>query len=649
MPKPTLPSFRRDGFLKNIGIALLILLVVLSIVGIYGRPLQTTEDVSITRIVDEIQANNVDSITVKQDEVDVKIKNSDTELITQKETDASITDTLHNLGITDNQLKNLNLTFERPSGLSYWMNSLLPILLPFLLLGGFLWFMMRSAQSASNRAMTFGQTTQRPVEQKDGKKRVTFKDVAGNLEAKHELEEVVEFLKTPKKFLRLGARIPKGVLLIGPPGTGKTLIARAVAGETGVPFFSISGSDFVEMFVGVGASRVRDLFRKVKHRSPAILFIDELDAVGRQRGTGLGGGHDEREQTLNQILVEMDGFEQNDNVIVLAATNRPDVLDPALLRPGRFDRQVTMELPDIREREEIMKIHSRHVPLADDSNLRNIAERTPGFSGADLANLINEAAIFAARHNRNQVLQSDMTESIEKVMLGPERRSRVFSDHEKKVTAYHEAGHAVVAYYMPHTDPVRKISIISRGHAGGYTLKLPEQDRHLHTKTEFIGELATLMGGFTAEQKTFQDITTGASNDLSKATALARRIVTEWGMSDLGPITFGHKDEFVFLGRDLHESRNYSEDTATKIDAAISKFISQACDQAAEILNKYSEKLELIAQTLIKQETIEQVEFAELMSGQPAVSPVSDDSNQSPPGEKTASPAVSTQPSGAAA
>lgn len=606
--------FGRDALLKNIGLALLILLIVLTVVGLYGRPLTaTSQQVSLTQVVDQIKSGNVESINVNQSELEIKLKGADKILKTQKEDNTSITETLKNLGVTEQQLQPIELNVDQPSGLSYWLGALLPVLLPFLLLGGFLWFMMRSAQSASNRAMSFGQTSQRPVEQDDKKHRTTFKDVAGNVEAKQELEEVVEFLRLPKKFQRLGARIPKGVLLVGPPGTGKTLVARAVAGEAKVPFFSISGSDFVEMFVGVGASRVRDLFRKVKRHSPAILFVDELDAVGRQRGAGLGGGHDEREQTLNQILVEMDGFEQNDNVIVLAATNRPDVLDPALLRPGRFDRQVVMELPDIKEREAIMQIHSNKVPLADDVELRQVAERTPGFSGADLANLINEAAILAARDDRNSVTQDDILSSIEKVMLGPEKRSRVLSDHEKEVTAYHEAGHAVVTYCTPHSDPVRKISIISRGHAGGYTLKLPEHDKRLHTRSEFFGELAALMGGYVAELHKFKELTTGASNDLMKATQLARRIVTEWGMSELGPVTFGHKEEYVFLGRELHESRTYSESTATKIDEQIARLITTAQRKAEEILRSFNDRFELVAQTLLQQETIEQQQFADIM------------------------------------
>lgn len=600
--------------LKNIGIALLVLLTVVSLVGVYSRPLDNREEVSLTRIAQEIEAGTVATLEVNQEELNVVLKESRTHLIAQKEDNVSVTETLRNLGVSEDKLRAITLDVKKPSGLGFWLANLLPILLPFVLLGGFLYFMMRSAQSASNRAMSFGQMPTRQVEPDKIRQKTTFKDVAGNQEAKHELEEVVEFLKHPKKFQRLGARIPKGVLLVGLPGTGKTLIARAVAGEANVPFFSISGSDFVEMFVGVGASRVRDLFRKVKRHAPAILFIDELDAVGRHRGAGLGGGHDEREQTLNQILVEMDGFEQNENVIVLAATNRPDVLDPALLRPGRFDRQVVLELPDIREREEILNIHVRNVPLGPQVNLREIAERTPGFSGADLANLINEAAILASRRDRDHVPQPDIEESIEKVLLGPEKRSKVLSPREKKITAYHEAGHAVVAYYMPHTDTVRKISIVSRGFAGGYTLKLPEHDKRLHTRAEFAGELATLMGGYIAELFKFKELTTGASNDLSKATKLARRIVTEFGMSELGPATFGQKEEYVFLGKELHEARDYSEATAAKIDEQIVKILDEARINATAILEEHSDKLELVAQTLIERETLDQAGFRQLMT-----------------------------------
>lgn len=617
---PRLP-LRRPSLARNLGLALLAILLVLTIIGLYSQPLEHSESASLSRVAQEIVAGNVAKLEVEQEELTVTLKSDGRMLVAQKEAGTSVTETLRNLGVTEEQFKGVELGVNKPSSLSYWLGALLPVLLPFILLGGFLWFMMRSAQNVGSRAMSFGQVSTRPLHPDQKKRPTTFADVAGNEEAKRELQEIVEFLKFPKKFQKMGARIPKGVLLVGPPGTGKTLMARAVAGEARVPFFSISGSEFVEMFVGVGASRVRDIFRKVKQNAPAILFVDELDAVGRQRGAGLGGGHDEREQTLNQILVEMDGFEQTDNVIVLAATNRPDVLDPALLRPGRFDRHVTMELPDIKEREAIMKIHSRVVPMASTVNLRNIAERTPGFSGADLANLINEAAILAARNNQDSVQQANLEESIEKVLLGPERRSKVFSEKEKKITAYHEAGHAVAAYFSPEADPVRKISIVSRGHAGGYTLKLPEEDRHLHTRTGFLSELVTLMGGYTAELLTFKELTTGASNDLRKATNLARRIVTDFGMSKLGPVTFGHKEEYVFLGKELHEAKNYSEDTAAKIDAHISDLINTAQKQAEKILSEHNDKLELIAQTLLKKETIGQAEFAALMRGESLPSP----------------------------
>lgn len=609
-----LPLFNRNSMMKNIGTAILLIAIVLTIVQLYSTPLQKEEEVSLSRIVQEINSGKVVSMVVDQDSIIATLTDENAaKLITQREDGASFTETLNNLGVSEEKLNSIELTVKKPSGFGFWISTLIPLLLPFLLLGAFLWFMMRSAQNVGNRAMSFGQMTTNAVDPSKTRKKTTFNDVAGNEEAKNELLEVVDFLKHPKKFQKMGARVPKGVLLVGPPGTGKTLMARAVAGEANVPFYSISGSEFVEMFVGVGASRVRDIFRRVKRHSPAILFVDELDAVGRHRGAGLGGGHDEREQTLNQILVEMDGFEQTDNVIVLSATNRPDVLDPALLRPGRFDRQVVMELPDIKEREAILKIHSVNVPLTAKVNLRNIAERTPGFSGADLANLINEAAILATRHDQKQVEQMDLENSIEKVLLGPEKRSKVFSKKEKEITAYHEAGHAIVAYYTPDSDPIRKISIISRGLAGGYTLKLPEHDKHLHTRTGFFSELATLMGGYVAEIFKFKELTTGASSDLSKATKLAHRIVTEFGMSELGPITFGHKEEYVFLGKDLHESRNYSETTANKIDEQVSKILLKAEETAKSILQKHTDKLEHIAQTLLQKETIGQAEFASLM------------------------------------
>jgi cell division protease FtsH len=461
--------------------------------------------------------------------------------------------------------------------------------------------------------MMFGQSQAKEFGA-DTKDKVTFKDVAGVKEAKEELKEVVEFLRHPRKFLELGARIPKGVLLLGGPGTGKTLLARAVAGEAQVPFFHISGSEFVEMFVGVGASRVRDLFKKAKKNSPCIVFVDEIDAVGRKRGAGLGGSHDEREQTLNQILVEMDGFDPNTNIIVMAATNRPDVLDPALLRPGRFDRQVVLDNPDIGDREAILKVHARKKPLAKDVSLRKVAERTPGFSGADLENLLNEGAILAARRNKKIVEMEDLLESIEKVMLGPERKSQVLNEKEKKITAYHEAGHAVVAHFLPNTDPVQKVSIIARGRAGGYTLKLPTEDKHMHTKTEYIEEIAVLLGGFLTEKEIFGEVTTGATSDLRRATRIARRLITDYGMSDeLGPRTFGEKEEMIFLGREIHEQKDYSEKIAAQIDKESSGFIDKARHMAKKVIIDQRQTLEKIVEELLKHETIEQERFNELM------------------------------------
>ncbi|MDP2933525.1 MAG: ATP-dependent zinc metalloprotease FtsH, partial [bacterium] len=491
----------------------------------------------------------------------------------------------------------------------------LPFLLPLILISVVAYFFMRQVAGANSRAMSFGQSSAKLAGAGGLKKKVTFADVAGLREAKEELLEIVEFLRYPQKFLSLGARFPKGVLLLGAPGCGKTLLARAVAGEANVPFFHMSGSEFVEMFVGVGAARVRDLFVKAKRHSPSIVFVDEIDAVGRQRGAGLGGGHDEREQTLNQILVEMDGFENETNVIVMAATNRPDVLDPALLRPGRFDRQVVIDPPDINDREAILKIHARNKPLGKDVNIRTIAERTPGFSGADLENLVNEAAILVARRNKKAMSQDELYQSIEKVMLGPERKSNILSKREKEIAANHEAGHALVATMLPNADPVHKISIISRGRAAGYTIKLPTEDRHLHSKSEFLDDIAVSMGGLVAEKLVFNEMTTGASNDLRVATELARKMVTVYGMSDkLGPMTFGDHHEMVFLGREISEQRNYSEKVAMKIDEEVRQIIDGAFEVATGIIGKFKHKLTEIAGKLIEQETIEREEFDKMMA-----------------------------------
>jgi cell division protease FtsH len=497
-----------------------------------------------------------------------------------------------------------------------WISLLVTAFLPILLIGALLFFMFRQAQGTNNQAMSFGKSRARMF--LGNKTVVTFHDVAGVDEAKTELQEVVEFLKYPEKFNQLGARIPRGVLLVGPPGTGKTLLARAVAGEAGVPFFSISGSEFVEMFVGVGASRVRDLFDQAKRNSPCIVFVDEIDAVGRQRGAGLGGSHDEREQTLNQILVEMDGFDTNTNVIVVAATNRPDVLDPALLRPGRFDRQVILDRPDMKGRLEILKVHIKGKPLDKQVDLQFIARQSPGFSGADLANLVNEAAILAARRNKKVISTPEFGEALERVVAGPERKSRVISDAEKAIIAYHEGGHAVVQRILPKADPVAKVSIISRGMALGYTMGLPTEDRYLQSKSEFEDKIAAMLGGNASEKLIFGDTTTGSSNDIEKATNVARRMVTEFGMSDkLGPLAFGKRDELVFLGREIGEQRNYSDDVAKQIDEEVRAIIDRCYARAMDVLVRYKDRLVELAERLVSEETIEQEDFEKLFADLP--------------------------------
>ncbi|MBZ4655413.1 MAG: ATP-dependent metalloprotease ftsh [Peptococcaceae bacterium] len=507
--------------------------------------------------------------------------------------------------------KDILFTHE-PAPKPPWWTNLLSTLLPILLLVGVMFFMMQQTQGGGSRVMQFGKSRARL--HTDDKKRVTFADVAGADEVKEELEEVVEFLKHPKKFTELGAKIPKGVLLFGPPGTGKTLLARAVAGEAGVPFFTISGSDFVEMFVGVGASRVRDLFDQAKKNAPCIVFIDEIDAVGRQRGAGLGGGHDEREQTLNQLLVEMDGFNVNEGIIIIAATNRPDILDPALLRPGRFDRQIVVDIPDVKGRKEILGVHARGKPLAEDVTLDVLARRTPGFTGADLANLFNEAALLAARRNKRRIGMEELEDSIERVIAGPEKKARTISEFEKKLVSYHEAGHALVAELLPHTDPLHKVSIIPRGRAGGYTLLLPKEDRHYMTKSQLLNQVTMLLGGRMAEKLVLNEISTGAQNDLERATDLVRKMITEYGMSDeLGPLTFGRKQEQVFLGRDIARDRNYSEAVAYSIDKEVRRIVDECYKEAERMLKDHIDVLHLIAQTLMEKETIEADEFAALI------------------------------------
>jgi cell division protease FtsH len=494
------------------------------------------------------------------------------------------------------------LEYKDASGNKFWTEILLSVI-PFLLIVGFLVLMMRSVAGANKTAMSFGTSNARTYDR--GKAKVTFADMAGAESAKQELVEVVDFLKNPKKYLKMGAKIPKGVLLVGPPGTGKTLLARAVAGEASVPFFSISGSEFVEMFVGVGASRVRDLFKKARKNAPCIIFVDEIDAVGRHRGAGLGGGHDEREQTLNQILSEMDGFETGTNVIVIAATNRPDVLDPALLRPGRFDRRVTVDMPDIKERLEILKVHARNKPLAKEVDMDKVARHTPGFAGADLENLLNESAILAARHNKTKIVQSDLQDSLEKVIMGPERKSRVLSDKDRKITAFHEVGHALVGYLLPNCDPVHKISIVSRGQALGVTWFLPERDEVLRSKSKFLDEIASLLGGYAAEMIVFDEMTTGASSDLDRASKMARAMVTRYGMGVMGPVVFGEHHGNVFLGKDLVHERNYSEATAKLIDDEVHKIISEQLKVAVSLLNKHRKKLDEVSAELLEKEVID--------------------------------------------
>jgi cell division protease FtsH len=514
----------------------------------------------------------------------------------------------------------IEIRAQQPSSLNAWL-GIIGSFIPVLFFGGLLLFMMRQAQGSNNQALSFGKSRARMFT--GNRPTVTFQDVAGVEEAKQELAEVVEFLKYPEKFAALGARIPRGVLLIGSPGTGKTLLARAVAGEAGVPFFSISGSEFVEMFVGVGASRVRDLFDQAKRNAPCIVFVDEIDAVGRQRGAGLGGSHDEREQTLNQILVEMDGFDTNTNVIVVAATNRPDVLDPALLRPGRFDRQVILDRPDIRGRRAVLDVHAKGKPLDKDVSLDTLAKQTPGFSGADLMNLLNEAAILAARRNKKTVSMSECEEAIDRVVAGPERKSRIITEKEKIITAYHEVGHALVAKMLPNLDPVHKITIIARGMMGGYTQLLPTEDRYLYTRSHFEDTLAWSLGGHAAEQIVFGEMTTGAQNDIERATKLARKMVMEYGMSEkLGPLQFGHKEEMIFLGRDLGEQRNYSEAVAEEIDREVRRLITEAYDKAMDILKRYRDKLDEISLRLVKDETIDGSTFDELLGISP-MEPVS--------------------------
>ncbi|MFM7088354.1 MAG: ATP-dependent zinc metalloprotease FtsH [Candidatus Paceibacterota bacterium] len=566
--------------------------------------------IPISEVAKSVSSGEVQTILVEGQKLTLTMTNGSIQEA-KKEPEASLSETLANYGVTKESLANVKIEIKNEAGFGFWLGSILPFALPILFIILFFWYLSRSAKGAGMQAFSFGQSKARIIDPDDKNNRVTFKDVAGCKEAKEELKEIVDFLKSPKKFLDIGARIPKGVILTGSPGTGKTLLARAVAGEASVPFFHLSGSEFVEMFVGVGASRVRDLFKMAKRAAPAIIFVDEIDAIGRTRGGGYGGGNDEREQTLNQILVEMDGFEPNDKVIVMAATNRPDVLDPALVRPGRFDRKVILDVPDRSDRESILGIHAAKKPLAEDVNLKLIAERTPGFSGADLYSVMNEGAILAARENRKKVAQFDLIRAIEKVMLGPERKSHLLTEAEKKITAYHEAGHALVASVLPYADPVHKVSIVSRGSAGGYTLKLPLEDRKLQSKKEFLDDIAMSLGGYVAEQMIFGDVTTGPSSDLQVSSNLARAMVTRWGMSDaIGPIALAESAKNVWSDG---ATKEISEALAEKVDAEVSSIIKHALKVAEEVLTTHRKTLDAIADKLMEVETLEQEEYEKII------------------------------------
>jgi cell division protease FtsH len=604
---------------KNSFVYLLIIISVLAIFFTFSQAPTGTKDIPVSQVIQmakdkEIRSIKVDLEIMEIEDIGGQVYKS------RKEDNSPVIAMLENAGA---DITGIEIEVQGSSGFGSLFGLLINFL-PIIFFGGIILFMMRQAQGSNNQTMSFGRSKAKMFV--GNKVSVTFEDVAGIEEAKQELQEVVEFLRYPERFSALGAKIPKGVLLIGPPGTGKTLLGRAVAGEAGVPFFSISGSEFVEMFVGVGASRVRDLFDQAKRNSPCIIFIDEIDAVGRHRGAGLGGGHDEREQTLNQILVEMDGFDATVNIIILAATNRPDILDPALLRPGRFDRRVMIDAPDIKGRDAILNVHAKGKPLSSEVSLTTVAQQTPGFSGADLANLINEAAILTARRGGKEIGQDEFAEAIDRVIAGPQRKSRVVTEKEKEMTAYHEAGHALVAHMLPNADPVHKISIIARGSMGGYTRLLPNEERHLMRKEQFTDMLATSLGGRVAEELTFDAITTGASNDIETATNIAKQMITRYGMSKLlGPRTFGKKEDMVFLGREIGEQRDYSDKIAEQIDEEVHQLIQSAYQQATEILQSNKMKLAQIANYLVINETVEGKELAELFNSDPSKSQVSDD------------------------
>ena len=592
---------------KNIGLYLLVLIITVSIISSFFEPKSTTsQELTYSQFLKEIETNNMSKVTIINNSITGTLIDG-TNFSTYSPNDPELINILRS--------KNIIIEAKPPVEVSWWMR-LLSSILPMLLIIGVWIFMLQQMQGGGNKVMSFGKSRAKLLGKETPK--VTFKDVAGIDEAEEEVQEVIEFLKNPAKFKKLGAKIPRGILLYGPPGAGKTLLARAIAGEAGVPFFSISGSDFVEMFVGVGASRVRDLFKQAKANAPCIIFMDEIDAVGRHRGAGLGGGHDEREQTLNQLLVEMDGFDQNIGIIMVAATNRPDILDPALLRPGRFDRRIVIDRPDIVGREGILKVHARGKPLAKDVDIKVLARRTPGFVGSDLANMVNEAALLASREGKNEIGMEEFEAAIDRVIAGPERKSRLISDKEKEIIAYHESGHAIVAKMLPNCDPVHKVSIIPRGNATlGYTLQLPTQDRYLISKLELMDRLAVLLGGRVAEDIIFKDVTTGAQNDLERATKIARQMITEYGMSEaLGPVTIGRKEHEIFLGRDISQERDYSEEIANKIDKEVREIVESAYSKAKDILTKNKSKLKKIARNLIERETLEGKELDDLLNGE---------------------------------
>lgn len=605
-------------FFKNFLYIFLALFVVAAILSSLQLGEEQPEKVGINRLVSAVQEEQVAKIEVTGDKALVTLKGDEaTQLEIKKEPGQPLTEIFDTYNVDPELYRGIDIQVVDESGFAYWLATLAPYLFPFLLLGAIVFFMTRQVQGANSRAMGFGQTKakeNKPEDQKKDKK--TFKDVAGAHEAKEELEEIVDFLKRPKKFTEMGAKIPKGVLLMGSPGTGKTLLAKAVAGEAGVPFFHISGSEFVEMFVGVGASRVRDLFNKAKKAAPAIIFIDEIDAVGRKRGAGLGGSHDEREQTLNQILVEMDGFDPNAGVIVVGATNRPDVLDKALLRPGRFDRQIVIDMPDIAEREAILKVHAANKPIAKEVDLRRLAERTPGFAGADLANLLNEAAILAVREDKKEITEEMVLESIDKVLIGPAKKSRVMTEKEREMTAYHEAGHAVVGHFLKDADPVRKVSIVGRGRAGGYTLSMPDGDVRYTTIAQMKDQMAMMLGGYMTEKMVYGDLqlSTGPSSDLKKATQLATKMIKMYGMSDkLGARQYGNNEELIFLAQEIHDKKNYSEKTAEIIDEEINSLLEEAKTRAGEIITTHRAAMDKLVKRLLEIETVEQDEFEKIM------------------------------------